>query len=322
MSILVLFSPILEPFLSLIGTRRSCPMSRIFSARAFFCDRGVVETLRDLLPQTVPLVGPFPFHLTCGRRDPVTAAMACSKAAPPQGFEVLLSTRGAWARNGRKVEELVIDASGHVRFAGGNPTGLGLKLADGAHTFVFDDYEWESEGKLTAYVMYEVYPGFWRSSGNTCVYIPYVSNQVEPPKPTTLQNLQIPEHTKHMMLWFHPGRRVQYLYLLKDTRIIWSNGRGEMSPPGGLHSYSPGSEGHDLWLIRFHYKGEEAREEQTVLRHMTDHEGNLLPSPCWRAAGVPNDWNLPNDWKPLNPHKMTSWHIIMLKYPDELLANV
>ena len=117
---------------------------------------------------------------------------------------------------------------------------------------------------------------------------------------------------KHKMMWLHPGRPLQYLFLLYDNEIIWSDGV-KCSPPNGQYDYVPNMyENNDAnpldgWFVRFHYLGDSDRAQGTLLERVP---GSVS---AWRAMGtLENEFEL--KYARYGCRDVRQWHIVMVAF--------
>jgi hypothetical protein len=164
-----------------------------------------------------------------------------------------------------------------------------------------------NESKLVAHTLYEVHPGYWRSPKHWETWLDISAITVSPvglPGTTPMigEELQV----KHRMLWLHPSRSPQYLYLLHTGDIVWSDGE-RCGPANGFYDYScPTSAGDmDHWYVNFHYMGDVDKTQGTLLERVT---GNV---PAWRAIGA-LEAEVPPMFQRYSSRDVRPWHIIMV----------
>ena len=179
--------------------------------------------------------------------------------------------------------------------------------------------------RLTEHHLHEVYPNLWRSLTNYEAWLDYSQHEVSAngETPCTLmckagltgEELQLALLTiwadlgvkaNHVMLWLRPGFPPQYLFLLADTQVLWTDGN-RRGVPNGFYDYSPAndSDGMDRWYVHFHDLGEEKQAQSTYLERLA------VNFPVWRAPG--NYSTMPNAFLSYNHQLVQACDIIMAK---------
>ena len=161
--------------------------------------------------------------------------------------------------------------------------------------------------RLVPHVLYLVFPGCWRSSAGWEVWLDLsFLHAPSHPLPSTTMTLTEGLPVKHTMMWLHPRRAPQSLFLLQENRIVWSDGT-RVSPANGYYSYGEDADapGMDLWLVHYHCEGIDAMAQTTVLKRVV-REHNI-----WRAVGsVTVDFAL--QYREFSCRDLKQWHILMI----------
>ena len=232
-----------------------------------------------------------------------------------------VSLDGVWMSPGQPNKKLNLLYDGKIVF--GELDGSFTSPPHGAHYEITTSvgscrvvcfHHHGEDSMLVAHTLYHIHSGLWRSAKQWETWLDITSFTVSPVAlPESLLGVDYMSRAKHKMMWLHPGREPQYLFLLNDNTVVWSNGV-ENGPANGCYDYygtPESSNALDRWVVNYHCTGEEAKAQYTALERV---HGNEIP--VWRAIGSLALRNFEDEMMPMvsryGAKDVRAWHIIML----------
>ena len=169
----------------------------------------------------------------------------------------------------------------------------------------------DSAERLQNHLLQEITAGVYRTTDNMQVYyVPAEFEKAAPVQRDGLEPIILDEkntsNVKHLFLWLHPRKDMDFLSLLQDRKVQFVRGTStdlsDGGPENGMYEYDACIDSErDCWFIHFHAAGKDPAP--TTLLSRASDDGNI-----WRAVG--DHTGIFDDDK---TRELKPWHIIAVK---------